>query len=126
MISVRFDLTCLPRLTKPTSFRIQVRSSRPCGHVRSSRWWSDHVQVFRREEAPEDLAHPIGFDSDGQRYLIVGKVGNTTDLTVGRYAGLVSFTQNEVGIESVELGIYNSGDKTVEVFSAKGDSGSLL
>ncbi|KAH9973768.1 hypothetical protein BGW80DRAFT_1560210 [Lactifluus volemus] len=52
--------------------------------------------------------------------------GNTTDLTVGRYAGLVSFTRNEVGIESVELGIYNSGDKTVEVFSAKGDSGSLV
>ena len=57
---------------------------------------------------------------------MVGKDGNTTDLTVGRYAGLVSFTQNEVGIESVELGIYNSGDKTAEVFSAKGDSGSLV
>ena len=57
---------------------------------------------------------------------MVGKDGNTTDLTVGRYAGLVSFTRNEVGIESVELGIYNSGDKTAEVFSAKGDSGSLV
>ena len=57
---------------------------------------------------------------------MVGKDGNATDLTVGRYAGLVSFTRNEVGIESVELGIYNSGVKFVEVFSAKGDSGSLV
>lgn len=73
----------------------------------------------------EDLAHPAEFDSEGQRCLMVGKDGNTTDLTVGRYAGLVSFTRNEVGIESVELGIYNSGDKTAEIFSAKGDSGSL-
>jgi hypothetical protein len=71
----------------------------------------------------EDLAHPAEFDSEGQHCLMVGKDGNTTDLTVGRYAGLVSFTQNEVGIESVELGIYNSGP---QVFSAKGDSGSLV
>ncbi|KAF8322350.1 uncharacterized protein EI90DRAFT_2977716 [Cantharellus anzutake] len=74
----------------------------------------------------EDLAHPTELDSEGQRCLIVGKDGNSTDLTVGRYAGLVSFILNEVGIESVELGIYNSGDKTTEVFSAKGDSGSLV
>ena len=74
----------------------------------------------------EELAHPAVFDNEGQRCLMVGKDGNTTDLTVGRYAGLVSFTRNKVGIESVELGIYNSGDKTVEVFSAKGDSSSLV
>jgi len=57
---------------------------------------------------------------------MVGKDGNTTDLTVGRYAGLVSFIQKEFGIESVELGIYDSGCKTAEVFSAKGDSGYLI
>ncbi len=73
----------------------------------------------------EDLAHPAEFGSEGQRCLMIGKDGNTTDLIVGRYAGLISFTRNEVGIESVELGTYNSGDKTAEVFSAKGDSGSL-
>ncbi|KAG8743173.1 hypothetical protein FRC10_000315 [Ceratobasidium sp. 414] len=74
----------------------------------------------------EDLANPAEFDSEGQRCLMVGKDGNTTDLTVGRYAGLVSFTRNKVGIESVELGIYNSGVKYAEPFSAKGDSGSLV
>ena len=74
----------------------------------------------------EDLANPAEFDSEGKRCLIVGKDGNTTDLTVGRYAGLVSFTLNQVGIEFVELGIYNSGFRIAEVFSAKGDSGSLV
>lgn len=74
----------------------------------------------------EDLAHPAEFDSEGQRCLMVGKDGNTTDLTVGCYAGLVSFTQNKASIESIELGIYNSGDKIAKVFSANGDSGSLV
>ncbi|KAH9026105.1 hypothetical protein EDB84DRAFT_1611479 [Lactarius hengduanensis] len=74
----------------------------------------------------EDLANPAEVDSEGQRCLIVGKDGNATDLTVGRYAGLVSFTHNKVGLESVELGIYHSGVKGAEPFSDKGDSGSLV
>ncbi|KAF8884628.1 hypothetical protein BD779DRAFT_1536166 [Infundibulicybe gibba] len=74
----------------------------------------------------EELANPEEFDTEGRRRYVVGKDGNTTDLTVGRYAGLVSFVRNRVGIESVELGIYNSGLKRVEAFSAKGDSGSLV
>jgi len=55
------------------------------------------------------LPTPTKFDSEGQRCLIVGKDGNSTDLTVGYYAGLVSFTLNKVGIESVELGIHSLG-----------------
>jgi hypothetical protein len=74
----------------------------------------------------EDLAHPAEFDSEGQRCPMVGKDGNATDLTIGRYAGLISFTRNGGGIESVELGIYNSGNNSTEVFSAKGDSGSVV
>ncbi|KAF8803527.1 hypothetical protein BYT27DRAFT_7235021 [Phlegmacium glaucopus] len=63
----------------------------------------------------EELANPTEIDSEGWPYLIVSKDGNTTDLTFGHYAGLVSFTLNKVGIPSVKLGIYNMG----------GDSGSL-
>jgi hypothetical protein len=74
----------------------------------------------------EDLAHPAEFDSEGRRCLMVGKDGDTTDLTVGHYAGLVSFTRNDVGTTSIELGIYNSGVETAEVFASKGDSGSLV
>lgn len=40
---------------------------------------------------------------------MVSKDGNTTGLTVGRYAGLVSLLENEVGVVSRELGIYNAG-----------------
>lgn len=74
----------------------------------------------------EDLVNPVEFDRNGQRCLIVGKDGNSTDLTAGCYAGLASFIINEVGVESVELGIYNTNHKTTEVFSDKGDSGSLV
>lgn len=74
----------------------------------------------------ERVAELEEIDSEGQRCLIVGKDGNTTDLTFGRYSGLVSFLHNEAGIESVELGIYNSGGKNGGAFSAKGDSGSLV
>ncbi|WVN89623.1 uncharacterized protein L203_104852 [Cryptococcus depauperatus CBS 7841] len=37
----------------------------------------------------EDLAVSTELDSEGQRCLMVGKVVNATNLTVGRYAGLV-------------------------------------
>ena len=74
----------------------------------------------------EELAVPAEFDSEGQHCLIVGKDGNTTDLTVGRYGGLESFTFNASGDVSKELAIYNSGHKTTDAFAAKGDSGSLV
>ncbi|KAJ4491916.1 hypothetical protein C8J55DRAFT_588494 [Lentinula edodes] len=110
-----------------------ISSLWPYTHVQSSRWWLDHIQVpydrkLRIEgcATKKDLSHPAEFDSEGQHCLMVGKNGNTTDLTIGRYAGLVSFTRNQAGIESIELGIYNSGDRFAEPFSAKGDSGSLV
>jgi hypothetical protein len=74
----------------------------------------------------DELAVPDDIDSEHQRFLMVGKDGNTTDLTVGRYAGLVSFTEDDAGVTSIEIGIYNAGRKTAEVFSDKGDSGALV
>ncbi|KAG5651233.1 hypothetical protein H0H81_009383 [Sphagnurus paluster] len=74
----------------------------------------------------EDLTNPTEIDREGQPCLIVGKDGNTTDITTGHYAGLVLFTLNEASTESVELGIYNWGIKHANVFSAEGDSGSLV
>ncbi|KAG8740970.1 hypothetical protein FRC10_003508 [Ceratobasidium sp. 414] len=73
-----------------------------------------------------DLANPTETDSEGWPHLIVGKDSNTTGLTWGHYAGLVSFTLNVVGIPSIELGIYNMGVRGSDAFSAKGDSGSLV
>ncbi|KAI6143292.1 hypothetical protein BKA82DRAFT_30979 [Pisolithus tinctorius] len=73
----------------------------------------------------ELLAHPDCFDIYGEPCLIVMKDGNTTDLTVGRFAGLEAYLCDEHGVESVELAIYNY-DRNSGPFSAKGDSGSLI
>lgn len=74
----------------------------------------------------EDLDHPTELDAEGDPCFIVGKDGNTTDLTVGIYAGVVTFTLNDTGVWSKELGIYNSSHKKTEVFSDHGDSGALV
>ena len=74
----------------------------------------------------EELGEPAELDNEGERCLIVGKYGNTTDLTIGRYSGLESFTSNQAGVESRELAIYNAGNERVEVFADYGDSGSLV
>jgi len=73
----------------------------------------------------ELLSNPDCFDSDGEPCLIVMKDGNTTDLTVGRYAGLEAYLCDDLGVESIELAIYNY-DKQSGPFSANGDSGSLI
>ncbi|KAI0254466.1 hypothetical protein BJV78DRAFT_1152216 [Lactifluus subvellereus] len=73
----------------------------------------------------ELLAVPDCFDSNGEPCLVVMKDGNTTDLTVGRYAGLEAYLCDDLGVESTELAIYNY-NKQSGPFSAKGDSGSLI
>jgi hypothetical protein len=74
----------------------------------------------------DELAVPEDIDNEHQRFVMVAKDGNATDLTIGRYAGLVSFTENTVGVTSIEIGVYNSGRKAPEAFSEKGDSGALV
>jgi hypothetical protein len=73
----------------------------------------------------ELLASPDLFDSEGKPCFIVLKQGSTTNLTVGRYAGLESFLCDENGVKSVEIAIYNFGERSGP-FSDKGDSGALV
>ena len=82
-----------------------------------------------------DLAVPEEFDNEGERIIsgamTYGQQGvkrkhHRPHCRVLQYAGLESFTLNSVGVEFKELAIYNSGSKAIEVFSAKGDSGSLV
>jgi hypothetical protein len=73
----------------------------------------------------ECLANPDCFDSNNEPCLIVLKDGGTSDLTVGRYAGLEAYLCNDLGQESKELVIYNYNKQSGD-FSAKGDSGSLI
>lgn len=75
----------------------------------------------------EKLANPDSLDSDGQPGIIVMKDGCTTDLTVGRCAGLESFVCDDNGVRSVEVAVYNYDIQScLSPFSAKGDSGSLI
>ncbi|KAH7327714.1 hypothetical protein B0J17DRAFT_580826 [Rhizoctonia solani] len=71
------------------------------------------------------LANPDCYDDIGNGMYVVAKDGNTTDLTVGRYAGLDAYLCDEFGQESIEVAVYNYS-KTSGNFSAKGDSGSLI
>ena len=73
----------------------------------------------------ELLATPDCYDEKGYPVYIVGKNGNTTDFTVGRYSGLEAYLCDEFGRESIEVAIYNYSN-TSGNFSAKGDSGSLI
>ncbi|EJD00197.1 uncharacterized protein FOMMEDRAFT_136267 [Fomitiporia mediterranea MF3/22] len=73
----------------------------------------------------EQLANPDCYDENGDPVYIVGKVGCTTDFTVGRYSGLEAYLCDEFGKESIEVAVYNYS-KTSGNFSAKGDSGSVI
>jgi hypothetical protein len=53
------------------------------------------------------------------------KDGNTTDLTVGRYAGLEVYLRDGFGVESIELAVYNYNLQSGP-FSLDGDSGSFI
>ena len=75
--------------------------------------------------AREELANPSTCDNDGEPCTIVMKDGNASDLTVGRHVGLEAYTCDELGVESIELAIYNY-NKQAGDFSEKGDSGSLI
>ena len=59
--------------------------------------------------------------------FLVLKDGAATGLTVGCLTGMESFVCNSAGRESVELAVYNFSFKDKpRVFSAEGDSGSLI
>jgi hypothetical protein len=57
--------------------------------------------------------------------IAIMKDSNTTDLTVGCYAGLKAYLCNDLDIKSIELAICNY-NKQSGPFSAKGDSGLLI
>lgn len=73
----------------------------------------------------ELMATPDCYDESGDPIYIVGKDGNTTNLTVGWYAGLEAYLCDEFGRESIEVVVYNYS-KTSGNFSANGDSGLLI
>jgi hypothetical protein len=73
----------------------------------------------------ELLASADCYDEKAGPVFIVGKVGNITDFTVGRFSALEAYLCDEFNRESIEVAVYNYS-KTSGNFSAKGDSGSLI
>ncbi|CUA71177.1 hypothetical protein RSOLAG22IIIB_09403 [Rhizoctonia solani] len=64
-------------------------------------------------------------DDDMVPVFIVGKDGNATDLTLGRYSGLEAYVCDKSNNRSIEVAIFNY-DRMSGDFSAKGDSGALI
>jgi hypothetical protein len=73
----------------------------------------------------ELLAKPDCLDENGGPMYVVGKDGNATGLTLGRYSGLEGYICDEFGLESKEVVVYNFDMKSSN-FSEHGDSGSLI
>lgn len=74
----------------------------------------------------ELMREPDMLDHDNEACLLVIKNGNATDVTIGRATGIFSFVRDdETGQESMEWAIYNYNNKS-GVFSAPGDSGSII
>jgi hypothetical protein len=98
----------------------------PIASVRNSRTIPTNLQLPIRNALPPRLVlSPDTEDKNGEPLYIVGKYGNTTKLTLGRYSGMEAYTCTDLGLESREVVVYNyskhSGD-----FSDHGDSGSLI
>ncbi|KAI0768163.1 hypothetical protein BD413DRAFT_614815 [Trametes elegans] len=125
------DLGCVPflvflSLTTLPLFRFPAHSSRSLFCVLPFRFPDERKLRIVACATEDDFAHPAEFDAEGQRCLMVGKDGSTMGLTVGRYAGVMSFIGHEVDIVSRELGIYNAGLDVADSSSKKGDPGSLI
>ena len=78
----------------------------------------------------EDLLHnPDMLDRDGESCLSVVKNGNTTGVTIGRATGIFSYVRkyfdNNTHQTSMEWAILPYDNKS-GVFSAPGDSGSII
>ncbi|KIJ11506.1 hypothetical protein PAXINDRAFT_157284 [Paxillus involutus ATCC 200175] len=108
-----FILKMFPHTTARTSFKY------PRGRLLQLR------DVIKENE----LRHPTMLDTNGEECLLVVKNGNSTDGTIGRATGIMSFVREcfEDGTHetSMELAIYPYGNKD-GAFSAPGDSGSII
>jgi len=74
----------------------------------------------------ELISKPEALDSTGDRCILVIKNGTSTGVTIGRATGIQSFVRDDdTGEISREWAIYNYDSKS-GVFSAPGDSGSIV
>ncbi|KAI0920100.1 hypothetical protein AcV7_006093 [Taiwanofungus camphoratus] len=87
---------------------------------------SDRLLPLSGLISEELMRRPDMRDHNGHPCLFVIKSGNATGVTIGRATGIFSFVRDEgTGVESKEWAVYNY-DKKSGVFSARGDSGSIV
>ncbi|KAI0760742.1 hypothetical protein C8Q74DRAFT_251673 [Fomes fomentarius] len=108
--SDKFTLMMYPREDGPTTFKYP----------------DDRLLRLHDTISKELMIEPDMLDHNNDPCLLVIKNGNATDVTIGRATGIFSFVRDdESGKESMEWAIYNYDSKS-DVFSAPGDSGSII
>ena len=89
----------------------------------------DRLLPLRDIISEELMRHPDMLDHDNEACLLVIKNGNTTGVTIGRATGIFSYVRgyfpNNTHQTSMEWAIRNYDNKS-GVFSAPGDSGSII
>ncbi|KAI0311475.1 hypothetical protein OF83DRAFT_1068738 [Amylostereum chailletii] len=86
----------------------------------------DRLLPLRDMITEERMRAPDMLDHNNEACLLVIKNGSATDVTVGRATGLFSFVRDDdTAQESMAWAIYNYDNKS-GVFSAPGDSGSII
>ena len=87
---------------------------------------SDRLLELRDIITEERMRNPDMIDHDSETCLFVIKNGNATGVTIGRATGIFSFVRADLSTQgSKEWAIYNYDNKS-GVFSARGDSGSII
>jgi len=87
---------------------------------------SDRLLPLRDIITEELMRNPNMLDHDNEACLFVIKSGGTTGVTIGRATGIFSIVRADLsGQGSKEWAIYNYDNKS-GVFSAPGDSGSVI
>jgi hypothetical protein len=87
---------------------------------------ADRLLPLRDMITEERMRRPDMLDHDNEPCLLVIKNGGTTGVTIGCATGIFSFVRDsETGQESMEWAIFNY-DNESGVFSAPGDSGSII
>lgn len=92
----------------------------------SFKYPADRLLPLRDMITEELMRAPDMLDHDNEACLLVIKNGNATGVTIGRATGIESFVRDEdTGEVSLEWAIYNY-DRKSGVFSAPGDSGTMV
>ncbi|KAH9981982.1 hypothetical protein BJV74DRAFT_895767 [Russula compacta] len=114
------------------SFSDLSRNIHPDVPLATYRYHLERLLQLQGVVKDDELRHPTLFNANGERCLPVTKNGTSTGVTIGRASGMMSFVREYFPSgdheTSMELAFYayNRKDGAFSVFSAHGDSGSII